>query len=174
MGVNAPQTAPPAGFIDFCLRNAGQCVATADEPKIVRLEERTWATLEIVNQRVNHAIKFEDDKEHYGRPEFWTIPKDGYGDCEDYALMKRKELMDAGLPEKALRVAVVRTQRGEGHAVLTVSTDHGDYVLDNREWEILPWTKVNYIWLSRQDGENPMAWIALQHVKAIAPIVALQ
>ena len=72
-------------------------------------------------------------------------------------------------PVKALRVAVVRTWRGEGHAVLTVSTDHGDYVLDNREWEILPWTEAKYVWISRQDAENPMAWVALQRAR---PLIA--
>jgi predicted transglutaminase-like cysteine proteinase len=162
-------TSAPAGFIAFCIRNPDQCAAPSNQPETVALDEHVWKMLEGVNDDVNRAIKFEDDKEHYGRPEFWTIPTDGYGDCEDYALAKRKALIDAGLPEKALRVAVVRTWRGEGHAVLTVSTNHGDYVLDNREREILPWTEAKYIWISRQDAENPMAWVALQRAR---PIIA--
>ncbi len=169
MAGSTPFTAAPAGFISFCIRFSDQCAAPADQSETVVLDEHVWKTLEAVNERVNRAIKFEDDKEHYGRAEFWTIPTDGYGDCEDYALTKRKALIDAGLPEKALRVAVVRTWRGEGHAVLTVSTDHGDYVLDNREWEILPWTEAKYVWISRQDAENPMAWIALQRAR---PLIA--
>jgi predicted transglutaminase-like cysteine proteinase len=167
MAGSTPFTAAPVGFISFCIRFPDQCQAPADQPETVALDTHVWTMLEDVNERVNRAIKFEDDKEHYGRAEFWTIPTDGYGDCEDYALAKRKALIDAGLPEKALRVAVVRTWRGEGHAVLTVSTDHGDYVLDNREWEIVPWTRAKYIWISRQDAENPMAWVALQRARPL-------
>jgi predicted transglutaminase-like cysteine proteinase len=167
MAGNTPFTAAPAGFISFCIRFPDQCAAPADQPETVTLTKQVWTTLEDVNAQINRAVKFEDDKEHYGRAEFWTIPTDGYGDCEDYALAKRKALIDAGLPEKALRVAVVRTWKGEGHAVLTVSTDHGDYVLDNREWEILPWTRSKYIWLSRQDAENPMAWVSLQRTRPL-------
>jgi predicted transglutaminase-like cysteine proteinase len=167
MAGSTPFTAAPVGFYSFCIRFPDQCEAPTDQPETVVLDEHVWKMLEAANERVNREIKFEDDKEHYGRPEFWTIPTDGYGDCEDYALAKRKALIDAGLPVKALRVAVVRTWRGEGHAVLTVSTDHGDYVLDNREWEILPWTKAKYIWISRQDAENPMAWVALQRARPL-------
>jgi predicted transglutaminase-like cysteine proteinase len=167
MAGTMPFTAAPAGFISFCIRFPDQCAAPADQPETVALDKKVWTTLEDVNEHFNRSIKFEDDKEHYGRAEFWTIPTDGYGDCEDYALAKRKALIDAGLPEKALRVAVVRTWKGEGHAVLTVSTDHGDYVLDNREWSILPWAEAKYIWLSRQDAENPMAWVALQRTRSL-------
>ncbi len=49
--------------------------------------------------------------------------EDGYGDCEDYALLKRKMLMQAGWPREALLMTVVRDKKGEGHAVLTVKTD---------------------------------------------------
>ncbi len=125
-------------------------------------DEHLWDTLEAVNERVNRTVTNEDDKAHYGRAEYWTIVTDGYGDCEDFALTKRKELIDSGLPEKALRVAIVRTWRKELHAVLTVATDRGDYVLDSRTWEILPWNRAEYVWISRQDANDPMGWVTLQ------------
>ena len=38
-------------------------------------------------------------------------------------------------------MTIVRDQDGEGHAVLTVKTDRGDFVLDNLTDEILPWNR---------------------------------
>jgi predicted transglutaminase-like cysteine proteinase len=169
MAANAFQAMPPSGFIDFCIRNPVQCVAPAGQPEVVQLDQRNWETLEFVNERVNRTIRVLDDFVHYGRADYWTIAQDGTGDCEDFALTKRKELIDAGLPERALRIAVVRTWSNEGHAVLTVATDHGDYVLDNLTMQILPWREARYTWISRQDAENPLLWVSLLP----APMVGL-
>jgi len=162
MNEDEPRVAAPNGFMAFCLRNPDQCSAPADQAQTVTFDEHLWDTLEAVNERVNRTVTNEDDKAHYGRAEYWTIVTDGYGDCEDFALTKRKELIDSGLPEKALRVAIVRTWRKELHAVLTVATDRGDYVLDSRTWEILPWNRAEYVWISRQDANDPMGWVTLQ------------
>ena len=161
-GKAASAVAPPAGFISFCLRNPDQCAASTEQPKVVHLDAKTWDTLNFVNAEVNRTIRVEDDMRHYGRAEYWTIATDGYGDCDDFALTKRKELIDAGLPERALRIAVVRTWDNIGHAVLTVATDQGDYVLDNLNRDIVPWHEARYTWISRQDAENPMGWVSLR------------
>ena len=63
------------------------------------------------------------DLEHWGVVERWNYPDDGYGDCEDYVLLKRRMLMQAGWPREALLITVVRDKKGDGHAVLTVKTD---------------------------------------------------
>ena len=42
------------------------------------------------------------DVEHWGVVERWNMGEDGYGDCEDYALLKRHMLMQAGWPREAL------------------------------------------------------------------------
>ena len=73
------------------------------------------------------------DLEHWGVVESWYYPDDGYGDCEDYVLLKRRMLMQAGWPREALLITVVRDKNGDGHAVLTVKTDKGEYILDNQE-----------------------------------------
>ena len=86
---------------------------------------------------------------------------DGHGDCDDYALTKRQKLLAAGLPERALRVAVVTNWRGDRHAVLTVATDKGDYVLDNMRGDVLPWNRTDYTYLGRQDANHPWGWVAL-------------
>ena len=76
-----------------------------------------------VNAWVNESIKPMTDLEHWGVVERWNYPDDGYGDCEDYVLLKRRMLMQAGWPREALLITVVRDQKGDGHAVLTVKTD---------------------------------------------------
>ena len=153
--------AVPAGFISFCTRFADQCTAPANAPATVVLGPAQWQTLEQVNESVNQAIRPMDDQKHYGRAEYWNIPTDGYGDCEDYALTKRKELMAAGFPEPSLRVALVVTWRNERHAVLTVSSDRGDFVLDNLTGEIVGWDKAGYRWVERQDPTRAWGWVAL-------------
>jgi predicted transglutaminase-like cysteine proteinase len=164
MPAGAPAIAPP-GFVGFCLRMQDQCDGSPDGQSVVAATPAVWQTLNRVNAQVNAAIAPETDEDHYGRGEYWTIPTDGYGDCEDYALAKRKALIEAGLPMDALRVAVVRLWDGERHAVLTVSTTKGDYVLDSLEPAILPWTKVSYTWVERQTT-NPWNWAALGDVSS--------
>lgn len=150
----------PSGFIQFCLRDPQQCQQTKDGASVFALDPALWKTLWQVNLAWNAAIKPMDDAAHYGRVDYWTIPRDGYGDCEDYVLAKRKSLIDLGLPEQALRIAVARTKNGTAHTVLDVSTDHGDYILDNLDSAILPWTVVPYDWIARQvTSEGQWAFI---------------
>lgn len=151
---------PPPGFIGFCVRFADQCVSSATEPDKVALDAKIWTLANSVNADWNSSIWPEHDKQHYDRTEFWTIPTDGYGDCKDYALAKRKQLASLGLPMKALRVAIVLTRQNERHAVLTLATDKGDYVLDNLTDEILPWYETRYQWIARQDPRDDLAWVA--------------
>jgi len=158
-GIPTPD-APP-GFISFCSRFLDQCVASSAEPTTVHLDLATQGVIDSVNRAVNNAIVPENDQEHYGRAEYWNIPADGYGNCKDYALTKRKELIQAGLPERALRVAIVVTPRENRHAVLTVATDRGDLVLDNLNNTLKPWSDVNYRWLERQDASGSLGWVAL-------------
>lgn len=151
----------PSGYVSFCLRFADQCAVTPGAPKSIAMTPVLWTTLRKVNDGVNDAIWPEDDQRHYGRAEFWNIPTDGYGDCEDYALTKRKQLIGLGLPIAALRIAVVITGDGSRHAVLTVVTDKGDYVLDNMKSDVLPWDKTGFTWIERQDPSTAMAWVSL-------------
>ncbi len=152
----------PGGFASFCARFARQCRAQESAPSTVALDDRIWRRLYYVNRAVNKAITPETDLAHYGRSEYWTIPADGFGDCEDYALTKRRDLLRAGLPASVLRIAVVDTPKNGRHAVLTVSTDEGDFVLDNLTDQILPWNATGYVWISAQNHADPMRWDALR------------
>jgi predicted transglutaminase-like cysteine proteinase len=148
----------PSGFVAFCLRNSDQCELPKNSPAVVHLNTETFELLARVNRTMNAAIQPEDDAQHYGPADYWTIVTDGYGDCEDYALTKRKALIEAGLPVAALRLAVVLTGSRERHAVLTVVTDRGDFVMDNLSADVRPWTDLSYTWLERQDPKKPWRW----------------
>jgi predicted transglutaminase-like cysteine proteinase len=93
-------------------------------------------------------------------PEVWTLPTT-YGDCEDYVLMKRQMLIDNGWPASALLITVVRERSGEGHAVLTVRTDRGDFILDNQEANVLRWDETNYHYIKRQSEFDETVWASI-------------
>lgn len=152
----------PSGYLAFCDRNPEECRAHPEQPSTVRFTSALWDRLEKVNLVVNASVRAEDDKEHYGVTEFWTVPVDGEGDCEDYVLAKRKMLVLLGLPEAALRIAVVLDRGIVRHAVLTVVTDQGDYVLDSLKDEILTTDKADYVWVERQDPTSRTGWVALR------------
>ena len=100
-----------------------ECDTKPSQPRDVVLSQKAWNDLVQVNDWVNDNVKPMTDLEHWGVVERWNYPDDGYGDCEDYVLLKRRMLMQAGWPREALLITVVRDKKGEGHAVLTVKTD---------------------------------------------------
>ena len=160
------QAETPPAFLDFCARFADQCAKAPGAPTIVTLDDPAMQLLVRVNHAVNTAITPEDDKTHYGRDEFWTIPADGYGDCEDYALSKRQALLAAGIPASALRLAVVYSVKTALHAVLTVSTDKGDLVLDNVSDAIVAWNATDFTWIMVQTPADPLRWDSLRPASA--------
>jgi predicted transglutaminase-like cysteine proteinase len=151
----------PIGFISFCIRFVDQCRSEQDPVASVALTQDLRHTLAIINSKVNREIRPKTDKAHYGRVEYWTIPADGYGDCEDFALAKRKQLSDGGIPLSVLRIAVVVTPQHQRHAVLTIVTDGGDLVLDSLTNEIKSWDQTGYRWIERQSAE-PMRWVSIR------------
>jgi predicted transglutaminase-like cysteine proteinase len=151
----------PIGWVDFCTEHAEECDVAPLEARNVVLTPKAWKDLARVNGWVNEHIKPLTDLEHWGVIERWSYPDDGYGDCEDYVLLKRRMLMQAGWPRQALLITVVRDSKGEGHAVLTVKTDQGEFILDNQERDILLWSHTSYHFVKRQSQTDPNLWIAL-------------
>ena len=56
---------------------------------------------------------------------------------------------------------MVRDKKGDGHAVLTVKTDKGEFILDNQAEEILLWSETGYRFVKRQSQSNPNQWVSL-------------
>jgi predicted transglutaminase-like cysteine proteinase len=156
------KTSIPYGWVDFCGRRPDQCKVSALPAMDLKLTPKTWATLDRVNREVNDYIVPESNLEHWGTmQDHWDYPVDGKGDCKIYALFKRKLLLDAGFPRQALLMTVVHDLNGEGHAILTVKTDKGDFVLDNLVNNIRSWDATGYYFLKRQSQQNPNIWVSI-------------
>lgn len=154
-------TRAPIGWVEFCSVTPAECAAAPSAPRDVVLSSKAWKDLVRVNKWVNDTIKPITDIEHWGVVERWSYPDDGYGDCEDYVLLKRRMLISAGWPREALLITVVRDKKDEGHAVLTVKTDKGDFILDNQKEDVLLWSETGYRFVKRQSQSDINTWVAL-------------
>lgn len=117
-----------------------------------------------VNDEVNRIMRGATDEEVYHVADYWNAPalvRGVRGDCEDFALEKRRLLIENGIPAAALSIAIVQTRRGEDHAVLIVSAAQGDFVLDNLQYDVRQWRKADYTWISRQGPGDDLAWVSL-------------
>lgn len=151
---------PPVGFVGFCARHPEECKPASAKPVKLAMSPERWSQIYQVNTYVNGKIAPVSDQDLYGEPEFWAYPADA-GDCEDYVLLKKRYLEDLGFPASALLITVVLDERNEGHAVLTVTTREGDFILDNRRNDIRRWNDLDYTYLKRQSPRDPRMWLAL-------------
>lgn len=88
-----------------------------------------YETAARINREVNDSVSYRTDAAQYGRPEHWE-PAGRLGDCEDYALLKRARLLEAGWDADRLGLVTCRAG-GVGHCVLWVDTNDGSFILDN-------------------------------------------
>ena len=154
-------TSQPIGHYDFCQRHADECGPVRNVGP-VDMNAASWALVNQVNLRVNKTIRPATDMEVYGQEEYWEYPKTA-GDCEDFALLKRRLLMQSGISASNLLMTVVRKPDGEGHAVLTLRTKQGDFILDNLEDETKLWSKTPYSYLKRQASFNTGRWVTIEN-----------
>jgi predicted transglutaminase-like cysteine proteinase len=164
-------TRPPIGWVEFCVEYDPECKTRPSAPRDVVLSAEAWKDLQRINLWVNSHVKPMTDMDHWGVVERWNYPDDGYGDCEDYALQKRKMLIQAGWPREALLMTVVRDKNGDGHAILTAKTDKGEYILDNQTDDVLLWTDTGYRFVKRQSQSDPNVWVSLGDPRA-TPLTA--
>lgn len=149
----------PFAYVHFCVRYPSECAEhgrSFRRPSTVQLDLRRWATLVQVNNDVNRAIQpmeYRDDTTF----DTWRIsPKQG--DCNDYAVTKRHELLNEGWPSHSVLLSEVVTAWGEHHLVLLVRTDGGDFVLDNLHAQIRHWSQTGYRWVRVQSPNDPQLW----------------
>ena len=159
---------PPIGYVRFCAANPAVCKAMGRKDMRIALDPGRWNMLYQVNTYVNGKVVPVSDQELYGESERWAIP-DEAGDCEDYVLLKQQYLARLGFPTSSLLITVVLDEHNEGHAILTVAAEDGDYILDNRRNDILRWRDTRYTFLKRQSQQDPRQWIALVKEKSVAP-----
>lgn len=154
------QALPPIGHIGFCRRFPADCMSIEALAGRVEMTEEMRRDLILVNDLVNEMVHPVTDLDLYGRIEHWTYPA-GKGDCEDYVLLKRRLLIERGWSASALLITVVRDENNEGHAILTVRTAQGDFLLDNKNPDVTSWHQSEYTFVKRQAHWNPQTWISL-------------
>ena len=159
--VAAPVAAPVEALAAADLARPAVARVRAPEASPLTLARADWRRVQRINREVNRAIRHREDSAVYGRPDQWALGEAGVGDCEDYALAKRAALIQAGVPARALSIALVETRRGESHAVLLIDTDKGAMVLDNLSPWIRRWDQTPYTWIARQTPGDPLTWRAV-------------
>jgi predicted transglutaminase-like cysteine proteinase len=148
---NAAGTHAPLGYQLMCLKTPQECKGGGKAK--VTVTANVMATLKRVNSHVNRTIKPRYDA---AGADVWSASATS-GDCEDYVLAKRRALIKAGIPASSLRIAYVKTRKGEGHAILVVKTNGKDLVLDNLTATIKPLSQSGYRIIS-MSGANPRSW----------------
>lgn len=110
--------------------------------------------LKHINDFINRAITFDDDRSVWQQSDYWATPLEtigqGRGDCEDFAIIKYFSLRLAGIPSNKLRLIYVKA-RVDGpsgptqvaHMVLAYYASPGaePRILDNLNPAILPASK---------------------------------
>jgi predicted transglutaminase-like cysteine proteinase len=143
----------PRGFIGFCIEHQEDC-GRRSSPVTVELTDDRLSELRNVQWNVNHTLA------PVSRIERWDYPADRKGDCNRYALEKRRELIALGWPAEALLLTVAIV-RGEGHLVLTVTTSQGDLVLDNLQRGVVDWRALPYRFVERRSASNAAEWVGI-------------
>ena len=152
-------TNPPIGHYEFCKIYASECTSNGKDGGPMVLTREGWQKILEINYDVNQAITPMTDMEIHGVEEKWSYPET-VGDCEDYVLLKRRKLIENGFSASDLLITVVLQPNGDGHAVLTVRTDRGDFILDNKRNAILPWSQTGYTYVKRE-SQARTGWASL-------------
>ena len=171
--VTGAVTSQPIGHYEFCKSLPQECAMRTRPTTPPKITDHGWAIVQDINASVNHAIVPMTDEQIYGREEVWAYPVD-LGDCEDFVLLKRKKLMEAGFSVADLLITVVRKPDGEGHAVLTVRSQTGDFVLDNLNDDVKLWSNTRYTFLKRQSSTDSGRWVTIENGTSDVLVGALQ
>jgi len=159
--VTGTATSQPIGHYDFCQIHRDECGPNRNVSP-AEMSDAKWGVVRSVNAMVNNSITPMTDKEIYGKDEVWAYPTTA-GDCEDFALLKRRILIQRGISPANLLLTVVRKPDGEGHAVLTLRTSQGDFVLDNLASSVKPWFDTPYSFIKRQSSNNAGRWVTIEN-----------
>ncbi len=161
---------PPLGHTRFCLRYPNDCQAHPVDfrRRNIALTPERWEELNLVNREVNRDIIADTSV-----TDEWMIAPQ-VGDCKDYAVTKRHELLARGWPSRALLLAEVIVPSGEHHLILVVRVDHTDLVLDNLNANIRSIAVVypQYQWVRIELPQNPKFWATVSAPRAPVAMAA--
>lgn len=146
----------PRAAQDLCDRYTWAC---SNETK--PYDDSQFEIVKSINSKVNRKISPVEDKALYNVNEYWALPERGKGDCEDYALQKKYELINAGISPDRLFISIVLDGK-KAHAILIFRGGDGDYVLDNMTSRILPWNEMKYVPIMMQNPSDLKAWAIIR------------
>lgn len=157
----------PIGWAGFCTAQPAECATGQKSDEFITIDHEKWAQLQQINSLVNHEIQGIGDNDHYGIYKlgiinWWTYPDDGAGNCNDYVILKKKLLVEAGWSRSALLLTVVLDKHNEGHLVLMARTNDGDLILDNLTDTVKNWEGTGYTFIKRQSADDQNSWVRLE------------
>lgn len=155
-------TSQPIGHYEFCKQFKSECEPVKGSGAAPKVTDYGWDVIAEINRAVNLSVMPKTDLEIFGKEEVWAYPEIA-GDCEDYVLLKRYMLIERGFSPADALITVVRKPDGEGHAVLTLRTSEGDFVLDNLVDEVKNWRQTPYTYLKRQASTNSGRWVTIEN-----------
>ena len=155
-------TSQPIGHYEFCRQFSDECSIRSKRKNAPKVTAFGWDVVKKINSQVNDHVAPVTDWELHGEEEVWSYPGVA-GDCEDYVLLKRQMLIEKGFSASDLLITVVRRPDGEGHAVLTLRTSQGDFVLDNLANDVKIWTQTPYKYLKRQASFHTGRWVNIEN-----------
>lgn len=154
----ATRAQPPSGASQLCQRYSWACSDRSSQSIDGR---RELSVVKQINRHVNASTREISDQSQYRLQEKWALPTKLGGDCEDFVLLKKRNLIEAGVDPKRLLIATVLDTRRRGHAVLVYRSPRGDMVLDNVTNQIKAWSATRYLFLRMQDPNQPRRWLGV-------------
>jgi len=127
---------------------------------LVRMEKQPKsAQLQLVNKYLN-ASPYVLDIATWGIADYWETPLEFLmfsGDCEDYAIAKFFSLLRLGFSNDQMQIVIVQDQNLKvPHAILAVTLDGVNYILDNQISQVVPDTLIHHY--TPMYGVNLTSW----------------
>lgn len=149
---------PPSGAQQLCRQYNWACSTKAS---VSLSSKKEMQIIQRVNRQVNASTREVTDQSQYRTAERWALPTSRGGDCEDFALLKKRDLIRAGVDPNKLLIATVLDAKRNSHAVLVYRSAAGDLVLDNLTNKIKPWSDTRYLFLRMQNPKKPSGWVGV-------------
>jgi len=149
---------PPSGARQLCRQYTWAC---STKTSVSMSSQQEMQIIQRINRQVNATTRSVTDQSQYRMAERWALPTSRGGDCEDFALLKKRDLIRAGVDPSKLLIATVLDTRRNSHAVLVYRSAAGDLVLDNLTNKIKPWSATRYLFLRMQNPRKPSGWVGV-------------
>lgn len=149
---------PPLGHTLFCMQYPPDCARTDSTAALPISMDDRWRKMNLVNTAVNAAIAVRSNPDRI-RTHWLLGPQEG--NCNDYSVTKRHELLKAGWPSSSLLLAeVTLISTGEHHLILIVKGTQTSWVLDNLKGSIvtLAAAQDDYVLNRMESSDNPQFW----------------